>query len=125
MNDKLFFEVLCGVATFGYGECENHNAVVIDKNEVEILLHYPFEKDFRKHIKSENGFTIKQLVDEIRAAYFDMYEGSVNYGQMPNSYNEKVISPKFGTSYHSIDDLVIEGIEYDLVHHVVNPYIGS
>ena len=97
--------------------------IVTPLTELQFQLDYPFEKPFTGVVTSEQGTTLRQIIDAIRAGYRAMYLGATSQDH-PNLDN-KIVDGDYGRGFHEIGDLVIESIGIDDDAGVLDILIGS
>lgn len=69
-------------------------------------LDYPFEKPLEVRVSAP--ITLRRIVDAVRSGFRKMYEGT-SQSDIPGMVN-KDVKGAYGTAFHVIGDLVIEGI---------------
>lgn len=99
------------------------DAVAVPANTVTLTLDYPFNKPLVKTLHSPTGFTLRQIIEAIRAGYREMYQATRD-AQLPGLLNRHVTGP-YGDAYHAMEDLVIERIRYDAQKGALYLSIGS
>ncbi|MBZ0232409.1 MAG: hypothetical protein K8M05_08655 [Deltaproteobacteria bacterium] len=104
-------------------ELDDLDERVTDRPALQLTLDYPFEKPFHGEVRGEDGVTLRQIIDAIRAAYRTMYEGAVAE-PMADLDNMRVRGP-YGEALHVIDDLVIESIVLDDEGGRLQVFVGS
>jgi hypothetical protein len=75
--------------------------------QLRFTLDYPFEKPLSGAVAGK--LTLRRIIDAIRAGFRKMY-GHATVNDIPGMMNKDVRGP-YGSSFHDIGDLVIEGID--------------
>jgi hypothetical protein len=81
---------------------------LVERDAVELVLDYPFEHPYRARLTSDNGITLRQIIDAVRSGFREMYRGAT-HTPIEGLLNEHVAG-SYGQAFHGIHDLVIEGI---------------
>jgi hypothetical protein len=83
----------------------------IPQPRLTIVVGYPFDGQWAVDIDASSpaGFTRADLYRSIVRVYDAMYDGA-RVEEMANLDNKRVESAQFGTAFHAIDDLAIEGV---------------
>jgi len=97
--------------------------IVTPLTVLQFTLDYPFERPFTGVVRSDEGTTLRQIIDAIRAGFRAMYIGSTSQ-DIPNLDN-KLVDGEYGRGLHAIGDLVIESIGIDDQTGVLDVFIGS
>lgn len=123
MNVQIFSGCIPVASKVYDGPSENQPILVPAADEATMTLNYPFPESLVLKLTKESGYTKNELFDLIRDGFDVMYNGSVST-PIPGLINQNV-KGEFGQSFHAIEDLVIEGIEYDDDAKEVYVAIGS
>lgn len=111
------------------GQFARPDEVVIPDSEITLRIDYPLSKPANVPLKHDGGFTRKQLVHEIVAAYKRIYDEEEQTGGAPPedgmSLNRTRTNGKHGIWGHYIEDLWLEGIMYNPARKLVTLAIGS
>jgi hypothetical protein len=85
--------------------------ICVSTQRLTVVVGYPFSGQWAVVVEASTsrGFTFAGLYRELVRIYTAMYEGSTAR-PMEHLDNMHVESPRFGTSWHELRDLVIEGI---------------
>lgn len=114
----------------------NPKEIVIPQQKINIVFRYPFEKEFVFEFKANTseGFTKEYLIDCICNQYEKMYKEE-NEATPPTSMEERMkrgglvnresTEGPYGIWGHDIEDLYLEGIEYNEKTNTVHLFIGS
>ena len=76
------------------------------------IVGYPFSENFAVTVDSADGFDRGDLFRHVVRIHSAMYEGAT-FSEIENLDNTLVESPRFGTAYHRIQDLVLEDVLLD------------
>lgn len=80
--------------------------VITLERKITFTLDYPFEREFAGTV--EGQITLRRIVDAIRAGFDSMYANTTQE-DLAQLTNKRVTGP-YGTAFHVIGDLYIEGI---------------
>lgn len=97
--------------------------IVTPLTQLQFTLDYPFEKPFTGEVRADDGITLRQIIDAIRAGFRAMYINATSQ-DIPNLDN-KLVDGEYGRGLHAIGDLVIESIGLDDDTGVLEILIGS
>mgnify|MGYP003576037999 CR=1 FL=1 len=76
-----------------------------------LVVGYPFPGQYAVTVTASTprGFTRAELFRQLVRVHSAMYEGAA-FGPARTRLNTHVESPRFGTAWHRLDDLVVEGV---------------
>ena len=102
--------------------------IIIPESRISIIIDYPLTNEYIFDLRSKNGFTRKQLLNEISKSYYRIYdeeEKSATIKTIPinkrtKMYNRNETNGKYGIWGHDIADLVLVEI---LVYKTANGQI--
>ena len=86
----------------------------VASRQVTLVVGYPFSGQYAVtvHAASPRGFTRAELFTQIVAVYSAMYDNApAGSGEL--KLQSRVESPRFGTAWHQLDELVIEQVLLD------------
>jgi len=107
-----------------YPETQDELVVPANAGGYKITLQYPFEYPYTMELApKEEGYTVKDVIDEIRKGFRFMYTGTTEKPMKGTLLNMDVQSETFGGAYHDINDLVIEDLTIE--GSMITPSIGS
>lgn len=100
-------------------DLDKKDEVVIKENSIKIIIDYPLTKQYEFTLTSKMGFTRKQLLSEISAHYFKLYEEeektatikTIPIDKRTTMYNRNQTNGKYGVWGHDIADLVLSEIQ--------------
>jgi hypothetical protein len=83
----------------------------VTAQRLTVVVSYPFSGQYAVVVEASTprGFTFADVYRQLVRIYTAMYEGSISR-PMEHLDNMHVESPRFGTSWHELRDLVIEDI---------------
>jgi L-fucose mutarotase/ribose pyranase (RbsD/FucU family) len=92
--------------------------VVVNEAKITVIIDYPLTNEYRFELTSTNGFTRKQLVEEISKNYHKIYkkeEASTKVKTIPidkrtTVYNRNQTNGKYGIWGHDLADLALDDI---------------
>ena len=117
----------------------NPDELIINKSDVRIMFEYPLKNPliYRAEAPQVFGFTRRNLIDIIVTKYHDIYQEEKDTTQIPilsmqerltaqnNLMNPNSTNGTFGVWGHDIEDLFIDGIQYDPLVNLISLVIGS
>lgn len=118
-------------------DVKDKDKVIIKDYEVKITLTYPLRNSYSKKYKSDKGFTIGDIIKCTIEMYKFVYsEEEKTTTTKVTSMDDRIqnglgllnrneTNGKFGIWGHDIEDLIIEGIEYDKDEKTVYLSMGS
>ncbi|MBL8718324.1 MAG: hypothetical protein JNL79_20250 [Myxococcales bacterium] len=101
---------------------EGLDDVVLECDEVDLVLDYPFEQEYRAQLTGE--ITLRQIIDAIRRGFREMYRGA-SHAPIAGLPGNEDVKGSYGQAYHGIHDLVIEGILFHEEEGLIEVLIGS
>jgi len=103
---------------------EGLDAVIIEMPYVDFTLEYPFTRPYDGVVDGgPDGITLRQIIDAVRRGSREMYRAAAHQ-PIARLMNPRV-EGRYGTAFHAIDDLVIEGIVLHEEEGRVELLIGS
>ncbi|HEY5926619.1 MAG TPA: hypothetical protein VIV11_33260 [Kofleriaceae bacterium] len=85
--------------------------VCVPQGTVTLVVGYPFSGQYAVAINASasTGFTRAELFRQVARVYSAMFDGA-RFSSVEHLENTHVESPRFGTAWHVLDDLVIEEV---------------
>ncbi len=117
------------VASNGYTDVEDApleglDDVIIEMPYVDFTLEYPFTRSYDGVVDGgPDGITLRQIIDAVRRGFREMYRAA-SHQPIARLMNERV-EGAYGTAFHAIGDLVIEGIVFHEEEGRLEILIGS
>lgn len=112
-----------------YELCSISGPVVISDEQINIKFDYPLNKEVIFNFQKFGGFTLPDLVENIRSGYAKIYKEeeavASDPGNIQGTLNRAESNGPYGIWGHTIRDLVIEGIWYNIETKTVKLDIGS
>lgn len=103
--------------------------IVINETEILLRVTYPLIRPAQVKLKRSTGFTRRQLVESIYKCYKKVYAqedaSKTTIISSDKVYNRGETNGKYGIWGHCMDNLFIEGIEYQPDKKLVTLAIGS
>lgn len=83
----------------------------VPQQTITFVVGYPFAGQYAVTVvaSTPSGFTRAELFAQLVRVYAAMY-ADATISPVEHSYNMRVESPRFGTAWHVLDDLVVEEI---------------